>query len=39
MRKLTWKGKVGVAGLGVAILLGALVGTYFWQIRMQNHMK
>ena len=29
MRKLTWKGKVGVAGLGVAILLGALVGTYF----------
>ncbi|WP_194541122.1 multicopper oxidase family protein [Paenibacillus sp. JZ16] len=36
MRRLTWKGKVGIAGLGVAILLGALVGTYFWQIRMQK---
>ncbi|TYP71905.1 multicopper oxidase family protein [Paenibacillus methanolicus] len=36
MRRMTWKGKAGIAGLGMAILLGAVIGTYFWQMRMQK---
>ncbi|AFC29544.1 Multicopper oxidase [Paenibacillus mucilaginosus 3016] len=36
MRRLGWKRKIGFAVLGLALLLGAVIGTYFWQIRMQK---
>lgn len=36
MRRYTWKGKVGIAGLAVVLLLGIVVSTYFWQMRMQR---
>jgi FtsP/CotA-like multicopper oxidase with cupredoxin domain len=36
MRLWTWKGKAGIAGYAVIILLGSIVLTYFWQMRMQK---
>ncbi|WP_426452986.1 multicopper oxidase family protein [Paenibacillus sp. S-38] len=36
MRRLGWKAKGGLAALGLTILLGAVIGTYFWQMRMQR---
>jgi FtsP/CotA-like multicopper oxidase with cupredoxin domain len=36
MRKFGWKGKAGLALLGITILFGAVFGTYMWQIRMQK---
>ncbi|MGM1022579.1 MAG: hypothetical protein ACQEXV_19140 [Bacillota bacterium] len=36
MRRWTWKGKAGIAGLSLVILLGIVVLTYFWQMRMQK---
>ncbi|MCR2806877.1 multicopper oxidase family protein [Paenibacillus soyae] len=36
MRQWTWKGKTGIAGLAVVILLGSVILTYFWQMRLQK---
>ncbi|MBB3114028.1 FtsP/CotA-like multicopper oxidase with cupredoxin domain [Paenibacillus phyllosphaerae] len=33
---MTWKGKAGIAGLALTILLGTVIGTYFWQMRLQK---
>ncbi|XOK62191.1 multicopper oxidase family protein [Paenibacillus elgii] len=36
MRRMIWKAKIWIAGMGMAILLGTIVATYFWQMRMQK---
>ncbi|MFC4102480.1 multicopper oxidase family protein [Paenibacillus xanthanilyticus] len=34
MRKLSWKRTVALTGLVLVVLLGVIVGIYFWQMRM-----